>query len=188
MQAQKSTDRLIIGGVIALVVIGAIVLLVIFNQNRGPAAPAMPPAGDYWPTEAWKTSTPEEQGLDSAKLAEGLLKIKENGTRIHSLLLVRNGRLVLDAYFYPYDGSTVHDMASVTKSITTTLIGIAVDQGKLALDDPMLSFFPDIPISHPDPLLEKVTVRDLAMMANGLESTGSRMRLHLPKWNPARTG
>src|SRR5512134_157633 len=172
MQTQKSTNNFIIGGLIAVVAIGIVIFFVVSNQNRQPAAPVMPPPGDTWPTEAWQTSTPEEQGFDSAKLAEGLLKIKENGTRIHSLLVVRHGRLLLDAYFYPYDGSTVHDMASVTKSITTTLIGIAVDQGKLSLDDQMLSFFPEIPITHPDPRLEQVTIRDLAMMANGLESTG----------------
>lgn len=173
MQTQKNTNKFMIGGLILLVGISIVVFFAIFNQNRDQSAPAMPAPGDYWPTRAWKTSTPEEQGLDSAKLAEGLLAMQKNSTRIHSLLLVRNGRLFLDAYFYPYDGSTVHDLASVTKSITTTLIGIAVDQGKLSLDDPMLSFFPEIPITHPDPRLEQVTIRDLVMMANGLESTGT---------------
>jgi CubicO group peptidase (beta-lactamase class C family) len=173
MKTQGKTNKFIIGGLIALVGIAVVVgLFAVFNRGREQAVPAMPPPGDTWPTEAWKTSTPEEQGLDSAKLAEGLLAIREKGTRIHSLLVIRDGRLFLDAYFYPYDGSTVHDMASVTKSVTTTLIGIAVDQGVLSLDDPMLSFFPDVTITYPDPRLEKVTVRDLAMMANGLESTG----------------
>jgi CubicO group peptidase (beta-lactamase class C family) len=130
------------------------------------------PTPDYWPTQGWQTSTPEEQGMDSAKLAEGLLAIRDSNLRIHSLLIIRNGRLLLDAYFYPYDGSSVHDLASVTKSITTTLIGIAIDQGKLTLDQPMLSFFPNITISNPDPQLKDITVRDLAMMANGLKSTG----------------
>jgi CubicO group peptidase (beta-lactamase class C family) len=137
-----------------------------------------PPPPDYWPTQSWQTSTPEEQGVDSAKLAEGLLEMRAKDIRIHSLLLVRNGRVFLDAYFYPYDGSTVHDMASVGKSITTTLIGIAIDQGKLKFDDPMLSFFPDIKITNPDSRIEKVTVRDLAMMANGLESTGLEQDEH----------
>lgn len=174
MKTQGKANKFIIGGLIALVGVAIVVTLIaVFNQSREQAVPAMPPPGDTWPTETWKTSTPEEQGLDSAKLAEGLLAIREKGTRIHSLLVIRNGRLFLDAYFYPYDGSTVHDMASVTKSVTTTLIGIAVDQGMLSLDDPMLSFFPNVTITHPDPRLEKITIRDLAMMANGLESTGA---------------
>jgi CubicO group peptidase (beta-lactamase class C family) len=146
----------------------AIVLFLVFNKAKPESAP--PPPADYYPTNGWHTSTPEEQGIDSGKLAEGLLEMRQ--LRIHSLLLVRNGRVFLDAYFYPYDGGSVHDMASVGKSITTTLVGIAIDQGKLKLDDPMLSFFPEITITRPDARIEKITVRDLAMMANGLESTG----------------
>src|SRR5512143_2469265 len=96
---------------------------------------------DYWPTNGWQYSTPEEQGIDSAKLAEGLLAIRENNIQVHSLLLVRHGYKVVDATFYPYDGQTVHDMASVTKSVMTTLIGIAAEQGKLNPDDRMVTFF-----------------------------------------------
>ena len=105
---------------------------------------------DYWPTKGWKSCTPEEQGLDSAKLAEGLQTIREKKINIHSLLIIRNGQIVVDAAFYPYDGKTVHDFASVTKSLITTLIGIAIDQGKLTLDQPMVSFFPGCKIANLD--------------------------------------
>lgn len=169
MKTHNKTGRFVLWGLVALAGI-AIVIVLFFNLNMQKTK--SPPPPDYWPTEGWRTSTPEEQGIDSAKLAEGLLAIREKGIRIHSLFIVRNGRVLLDAYFYPYDGSTAHDMASVTKSITTTLIAIAADQGKLNLDDPMLSFFPDIKITNPDPRMDRITVLDLAMMANGLESTG----------------
>jgi CubicO group peptidase (beta-lactamase class C family) len=114
-------------------------------------------------------STPEEHGLDSAKLAEGLLAMKERGTQIHSLTIVRDEAVILDAYFSPYDGSTYHDLASVTKSIMTTLIGIAIDQEKLRLDDPMLSFFFGREIANLDERKEKITVAHLASMSAGLE-------------------
>jgi CubicO group peptidase (beta-lactamase class C family) len=173
MKTQIKTGKFILWGLVGLAGIAILVILFLnFNKDKSATQRPAPPIADYWPTQTWRTSTPEEQGLDSAKLAEGLLAIKEKGVRIHSLLIVRNGRVLLDAYFYPYDGSTVHDMASVTKSITTTLIAIAVDQGKLKLEDPMLSFFPDIKITNPDPRIGRITVRDLTMMANGLESTG----------------
>lgn len=61
---------------------------------------------------------------------------------MHSLLIVREGSMLVDAYFYPYDGSTYHDLASVTKSVVATLIGIAAAQGRLDLD---------APIPRPDP-------------------------------------
>jgi CubicO group peptidase (beta-lactamase class C family) len=117
----------------------------------------------------WLTSTPEEQGFDSAKAAEGLLAIKEDGTAIHSLTVLRNDKVILDAYFYPYDGSIYHDLGSVTKSVMTTLIGIAADQGKLSLDDTMLSFFPGREIANLDKNKEKITLRHLASMSSGLD-------------------
>jgi CubicO group peptidase (beta-lactamase class C family) len=126
------------------------------------------PAPDYWPTNGWHTAPLETHGFDSAIIAHGLHSIRQDGTRIHSLLVVRGGDLLLDAYFYPYDGSTVHDVASVTKSVTTTLIAIAADQGKLDLDAPVLSFFPDREIANRDGRKERITVRHLASMSSGL--------------------
>ena len=125
---------------------------------------------DYWPAAAWRTSTPEEQGLDSASLAEGLQALKDQAVAIDSLLIVRNGYVVLDAYFSPYDCTFPHDMASVTKSVMTTLIGIAVDQGKLRLDQTMVSFFPDRTIANLDDSKRSITVRDLVSNRNGMES------------------
>ncbi|HLA82133.1 MAG TPA: serine hydrolase, partial [Thermoleophilia bacterium] len=131
----------------------------------GVGAPAAP---DYWPTTGWQTAAPEMEGIDSVKLAESLLAIREKGTKIHSLLIIRRGHVVLDAYFYPYDGSTYHDLASVTKSFTTTLIGIAADQEKLRLDQSVLAFFGDRSVANRDVLKEEITVRDLASMSSGL--------------------
>lgn len=129
---------------------------------------------ESWPTEGWQSSTPEAQGIDSAKLAEALVTMRQRDIDIHSLLLVRNGSMVVDAYFYPYDGQAVHDVASVTKSVMTTLIGIAADQGKLSLDDPMVSFFPERAIANRDALKERITVRHLASMSSGLDCTSER--------------
>jgi len=135
-------------------------------------APAQGPPVE-WPTTAWQTSTPEEQGIDAAKLAAGLQAIRQRGLNLHSVLIVRNGKLVLDASFYPYDGKTVHDQASVTKSVMTTLIAMAVDQGKLKLDDPLLAFFPDRTIANRDAAKERITVRHLASMSSGLDCTAA---------------
>jgi CubicO group peptidase (beta-lactamase class C family) len=151
-----------------------ILILVMAISGCTPARePAQSAAPMGWPTAGWRTGAPEEQGIDSAKLTEGLLAIRQRGLNLHSLLIVRNGVMVLDAYFYPYDGKTVHEQASVTKSIMTTLIGIAADQGKLKLDDPMLSFFPDRAIANRDAAKERITVRHLASMSSGLDCTSA---------------
>jgi CubicO group peptidase (beta-lactamase class C family) len=87
------------------------------------------PPVEFWPTNGWRKSTPEMQGMDSKAISKTIdLAIKKK-LNIHSLQIIRNGYLVSDIYFYPYDGRTLHDMASTTKSVTSMLIGIAIDQG-----------------------------------------------------------
>ncbi len=141
-----------------------------------------------WPTQTWTTATAEASGFDSQKLVEAITSMKVT-LNIHSLTITGiDGGLFLDAYFYPYDGSTYHDYASVTKSVTTTLIGIAADQGKLDLDKPILSYFPDTTVANRDARKEKVTVRQLAGMTSGFtcvdyptEATLEEMML-TPDW------
>jgi hypothetical protein len=64
------------------------------------------PEPDYWPTEGWQSSTPEAQGMDSNLLAQMLEEINTNETNIHSVLVIRNGYLVTEAYFQPYTRDT----------------------------------------------------------------------------------
>jgi len=124
----------------------------------------------YWPTQGWRATTPEQQGIDSAQLAEVLDYIREHQVNIHSLLLIRNGYVALDAYFYPYDKASFHDVASVTKSITTALIGIALDRGKIqSLHQPVYTLFPNRKIAHLETRKERLSVEHLAMMSSGLD-------------------
>ena len=159
-----------------VILLAAVVLVLVWVAplarlaTGGLRTPARVPAPDYWPTDGWWTTSPEEQGFDSAKLAKGIQALQEREVGADSLLIIRNGYVVLDAHFAPYDGTFPHDIASVTKSITTTLIGIAVDQDKLDLDASMLSFFPDRTIANLDDRKAHITVRHLVSMRNGMES------------------
>jgi CubicO group peptidase (beta-lactamase class C family) len=151
----------------ALVLLAAAIVLAIaawqvFGRATTPAPAATRPDG-------WPASAPEAQGWDSSRLAEGLQAIQENGTAIHSLMIVIRGTVILDTYFYPYDGSTYHDLGSVTKSVMTTLIGIAADQGKLDLDAPVVSFFPGRNIANNDERKARMTLRHLASNTSGLD-------------------
>lgn len=127
-------------------------------------------APDYWPTDGWVTTTPEQQGINSVQLANGVQSILEKHIAIDSLTIIRNGYVVLDTYYSPYDGSFPHDLASATKSVMTTLIGIAVDQGKLQLDQKVVSFFPDRTIANLDERKKNMSILDLVSMRNGMES------------------
>src|SRR5258706_2362740 len=83
----------------------------------------------------WKVSSPEDQGMNSLTFIDGIYKLKKDSTNIHSLLVIRNNHIVLDACFYPFQKNYVHDIASVTKSITSLLIGIAIDKGFIRNED-----------------------------------------------------
>ncbi|HEX9970824.1 MAG TPA: serine hydrolase, partial [bacterium] len=123
----------------------------------------------YFPDANWQVSTPEEQGIDSDQLAKVFDFVKENDVNIHSLILVRNGYLVLEAYFYPNSKGVVHDVASVTKSITSILVGIAVDGGFIKnVQQTVLDFFPDRKIADLDDRKKRLTIEHLLTMQTGL--------------------
>jgi len=124
----------------------------------------------YWPTHGWRRSSPEAQGMDSKVLADAFDHIRQHRIPIHSLTIVRNGYIVLDAYFWPFQDGQLHDLASVTKSVTSTLVGIAIGQGRLAgVSQPLLSAFDQRPIANRDARKERVTIEHLLTMTSGLD-------------------
>jgi CubicO group peptidase (beta-lactamase class C family) len=157
--------------VLPVIVIAALAAISLYTWRSLESDTVTTPLPAYWPTAEWRSTSPEAAGFDSVKLANSLQAIKQNSFNVHSLVLVRNGEVFLEAYFYPYDGSTYHDVASVTKSVMTTLIGIAVDQGKIDLDETMLSFFPDQSVANLDARKEQITVRHLVSMTSGFSCT-----------------
>ncbi|MBN1813276.1 MAG: serine hydrolase [Anaerolineae bacterium] len=120
----------------------------------------------FWDT---RTSTPEEQGIDSATLVRMFNYIADQETEVHSVLIIRNGVVVTEAYFWPYNRDREHGLASCTKSFLSALIGIAVDEGYLDLDDKALDYFPDHTIENDSPLKREITVEDLLRMRSGLD-------------------
>lgn len=148
-------------------------------------APIEVPAPTNWPTRGWQIADPENQGFDSAKIAKALQTIRANGINVHSITVIRNEEMILDAYLYPYNGETYHEIASVTKSIMTTLIGIAADQGKLDLDDRILTFFPDRKIANRGFWKNRITVRQLAGMTSGLDCISENDEQTLTKMGSA---
>lgn len=143
----------------------------------------------YWPTQGWRTSTPEAQGMDSGLLAQAVDLIREQGLAVDSLLIVRHGYVVLDAYFYPYTADRPHDVASVTKSITSTLIGLAIEEGVIAgLDAPLAGYFPESAAPSSDPRKGRITIRNLLSMSSGLQcgyapgEVELRAMLETPNW------
>ena len=152
-----------------LLALGIFILLAACSE----APPSPAPAPDaYWPGEEWRTSTPEAQGMDPEVLLEMLNFIQAEGHNVHSVVVVRNGYLVLDAYWYPFNENTLHELRSCSKSVISALIGIAIDEGYIeGVDQPVLGLFPERTIENPDALREAMTVEDLLTMRSGFEVT-----------------
>jgi CubicO group peptidase (beta-lactamase class C family) len=126
------------------------------------------------PTQGWRVSTPEQQGLNSNKLAEAVDFVLREKVRAHSLLVIRNGFIVTDAYFYPFAPNTRHDIASVTKSVTSTLVGLAIDKGLIKdVSQPVLNLFPDRTPANLDSRKKTMTLENLLTMQSGLQCINS---------------
>jgi CubicO group peptidase (beta-lactamase class C family) len=128
----------------------------------------------YWPTEGWRTCSPEEQGIDSEMLADMLSTIREGDYDIDSVSVVRNGYLVLDAYVHPFRSGSRHVIRSCTKSIVSALVGIAIDERYIeGVDQPVLDFFPERSVANLDANKKAMTLEHLLTMTSGLNCQDS---------------
>ena len=86
-------------------------MLMVLSVTVACVGPSAMPTGthepDYWPTEGWRSSSPGAQGMDSERLAQMFEYIEEKDIHLHSLLIVRNGYVVTEAYFEPYDAPRI---------------------------------------------------------------------------------
>ena len=115
--------------------------------------------------EDWQTATPEEVGLDPLLVARAYYEAEKRDT-LFGLLVVKDGRLVAENYYNGADVDEIDRRASVTKSYTSALAGIAIDQGFLpGVDAKMLDYFPDVTVT--DPRKNDITLRDMLRMQAG---------------------
>jgi CubicO group peptidase (beta-lactamase class C family) len=109
--------------------------------------------------------------MDPGKLAEMLADVQEKKLGLQSLLVIRGGYLVSETYFGA-DKDTRHELYSCTKSFSSTLIGIALDRGKIdRLDQPVLDFFPEDTFENIDARKQAMTLEDVLTMRAGLRWT-----------------
>jgi CubicO group peptidase (beta-lactamase class C family) len=130
---------------------------------------------DYWPTKEWKKSTPEKQGIDSRILYNLFERIIEKNAQfknedVQSILIVRNGYLVCEAYFHPYNRNYLHQVFSGIKGFMSTIVGIAIDDGYIKdVNQKVLDFFPADNFLNIDERKKKITVEDLLTLRSGIE-------------------
>ena len=124
----------------------------------------------YWPTEGWLVSSPEQQGMSSAILNQLLGVIANDALPVESILVVRHGYLVFEIYPGQDTVDTLQLLHSVSKSFTSALVGIAIEQGFIpSVDTSVVSLFPTRTIANMDARKEAMTVEHLLNMEAGLE-------------------
>jgi CubicO group peptidase (beta-lactamase class C family) len=112
-------------------------------------------------------SRPEAQGLSPAAILAFVDEADRKIDALHSFMLLRHGHVVAECWWAPYDAKTRHELYSLSKSFTSTAVGLAIAEGKLSLDDPVLKFFPEDAPAEPSKNLRAMRVHDLLRMSTG---------------------
>lgn len=111
-----------------------------------------------------KTAAPEEVGIPSRGILELLEELKEKHIPMHSFLLWRQDRFIVEGYYAPCKRDDLHRMFSVTKSFVSAAVGILCDRGLCSLDDPIINYFPEYLPRTVHPWLAQTTIRHMLMM------------------------
>jgi CubicO group peptidase (beta-lactamase class C family) len=119
-------------------------------------------------------STPERQGISSSDILDFVDTADRQIDAMNSFMLVRHGYVVAEGWWSPYDAATPHVLYSLSKSFTSTAVGLAIAEGKMSVDDEVLKFFPEDAPAEPSNNLKAMRVRDLLRMATGNQTEPAR--------------
>ena len=142
--------------------------------------PSLPTSGSifngYLPQDLPR-STPEGQGISSKAIREFLSAINASGIQWHSFMLLRHGNVVAEGWWKPFDRAYKHKLYSLSKSFTSTAIGLLVQDRKLKVEDAVVSFFADDLPAEVSENLKKMKVKHLLTMNSGhAEDTIPKLR------------
>lgn len=119
---------------------------------------------------SFEKTSPESVGIPTQSILSFLDASRNSGIELHSLMVLRYGKVCFEAYWEPYNKSTVHPLFSFSKTLTSTAIGFAVQEGLLSLDTRVAEVFPDKLPPHPSPYLKEMTIEHLLTMSCGHET------------------
>ena len=126
-------------------------------------------------TDELPRTSPESQGVSSSAIMNFVDALEDIDT-VHSFMLLRHGTVVAEGWWSPYTRDDPHQLYSLSKSFTSTAVGLAIEEGKLSLDDLVISFFPDeVPTDLPKyGNLSRMRVRDLLTIVDWPRLRGSQ--------------
>ncbi len=118
----------------------------------------------------WPVSPPGKQGFDPAILARLDAHIQSKLPHLRSLLIARHGRLVYERYYGDASRDGPHNMHSMTKSLSSALVGIALKKGYIgSLEEKALGYLPGLRGAAADPRAANITIRNLLTMSSGID-------------------
>ncbi|MEO5599366.1 MAG: serine hydrolase [Cyclobacteriaceae bacterium] len=127
--------------------------------------------------------SPESQGVSAAGISKFIQAAQASGLEWHSFMLLRHGHVIAEGWWKPFEAQYKHTLYSLSKSFTSTAIGLLVKEGKIKVDDQVVSFFPDeLPVEISENL-KQMRVKNLLTMNTGHgEDTTSKMRESTATW------
>ena len=108
---------------------------------------------------------PEEEGLDSAKISKFIERLKERKTNLHSFILIRNGKILTEAYYEPFDKDFMHRLYSSSKTYVSIAVGMLIGEGKLRLEDKLMDLLPEYANDDQHKWMKECTVEDALKMS-----------------------
>lgn len=114
-------------------------------------------------------STPATEGVSAAGILDFIDAVEREKFELHSFMMLRHGKVIAEGWWKPYGPEFVHTMYSMSKSFTSTAVGFAVAEGKLSVEDKVVSFFPDDLPATISENLAAMRVKDLLTMSTGNE-------------------
>ncbi|MDX2160470.1 MAG: serine hydrolase [bacterium] len=112
-------------------------------------------------------TSPEQQGIASSAILQFIEALDSQIHEIHSFMLLRHGSVIAEGWWSPYAHEYPHSLFSLSKSFTSTAVGLAVAEGYFSIDDPVLGFFPHYRPADVNELLASMRVRHLLSMSTG---------------------
>lgn len=115
--------------------------------------------------QLFENATPEELGIPADALKNFLVRLENEQLPLHSAIIMRHGKICMEAYYKPYTRDTLHRMFSITKSFVSLGIGLLAQEGKLSLDDHIIDYFPEkLPKEGAYPYMKMLTIREMLTM------------------------
>ena len=148
--------------ILSIAALGTIASQPLAGQASGPGVAPLPPVANKLPR-----ATPESQGVSSSALLAFVEALDSGVDTMHSIVVVRHGQVIVEGWWAPFGVDTPHQMFSLTKSFTSTAVGLAQAEGKLSVDDAVLKYFPDVTPAAGNDFLKGMRVRDLLAMSTG---------------------